>query len=456
LMSTGILPIRLNATGGAHLDLVDGQLGTVGTAGPPGPHGYALTSTLHLDLWWWITVILIWFTPLLAALLTGPPAPAAPQPPGADHPDDEHPTGDHPGPGPESSGRQTLDEPAVPTGHDARRPPRSAAGGSGRAPRRRPWLLLLGAVAAVLIAAALAPSTAAAFTAKISNTADTVGTAPYFTCAAAATAYSPFFSYPLADAATASANTAADVSGNTRTGTYGTNIAPSASNPCSNRDTTGSILLSGTGTTTLVQTPTQVTNPTVFTETIRFKTVTGGGKLIGFGNLATGTSSNYDRHLYLTNTGQVVFGVYNNVVFTAISPATYLDGNWHQATATLSTAGMIRLPGRHPSRHQPQHRRPELHRLLADRIRQPQRLGHHPTHQLLLHRQPGLRRHLHHRPHPHANQKPLRRRQLTVRTQRKPRHKKRPTANSPRNPRKFSRRTPRYSSSPGTLGLVIN
>ena len=36
-----------------------------------------------------------------------------------------------------------------------------------------------------------------------------------------------------------------------------------------------------------------------------------GGKIVGFGNAQTGTSSSYDRHLYMDNAGRVDFGVYN-------------------------------------------------------------------------------------------------------------------------------------------------
>ena len=39
---------------------------------------------------------------------------------------------------------------------------------------------------------------------------------------------------------------------------------------------------------------------------------TSGGKIIGYGDTATGTSSNYDRQLSLDNAGHVIFGVYNN------------------------------------------------------------------------------------------------------------------------------------------------
>ncbi|MBC7937618.1 MAG: hypothetical protein H7Y86_19895 [Rhizobacter sp.] len=85
------------------------------------------------------------------------------------------------------------------------------------------------------------------------------------------------------------------------------------------------------------------TNPNTFTISIWFKTTTTtGGKLIGFGKSQTGTSTNYDRHLYMTNGGQIYFGVYNGAVRTVNTTLAYNDGNWHQATGSFSAAtGMI-------------------------------------------------------------------------------------------------------------------
>lgn len=48
-----------------------------------------------------------------------------------------------------------------------------------------------------------------------------------------------------------------------------------------------------------------------------------------------------DRHIYMTSTGQLVFGERPNTMKTITSPATYKDGAWHLATATLSSAGML-------------------------------------------------------------------------------------------------------------------
>ena len=48
-------------------------------------------------------------------------------------------------------------------------------------------------------------------------------------------------------------------------------------------------------------------------------TTTTGGKLIGFGNSSTGTSSSYDRHVYMRNDGRLVFGAYPGIARTVTS-----------------------------------------------------------------------------------------------------------------------------------------
>ena len=69
-------------------------------------------------------------------------------------------------------------------------------------------------------------------------------------------------------------------------------------------------------------------------------TSTRGGKVIGFGNSATGSSSSYDRHVYLTNDGRFTFGVHPGAVRTVASGSGYNDGKWHHVVATLSSDGM--------------------------------------------------------------------------------------------------------------------
>lgn len=72
-----------------------------------------------------------------------------------------------------------------------------------------------------------------------------------------------------------------------------------------------------------------------------FKTTsTVGGKIVGFGNSQTGTSSVYDRHIYVDNAGRVVFGVNSGGAKVLASAPGLNNGNWHHVVATLSSAGM--------------------------------------------------------------------------------------------------------------------
>ncbi len=78
-----------------------------------------------------------------------------------------------------------------------------------------------------------------------------------------------------------------------------------------------------------------------FTAEVWFKANPGTtGKLFGFGNAQTGQSGNYDRHVYLRPDGRLTFGVYPGGIATVSSPASYTDGQWHLATASLGAGGM--------------------------------------------------------------------------------------------------------------------
>jgi hypothetical protein len=206
--------------------------------------------------------------------------------------------------------------------------------------RRALGLGALAAVGAVAAALATLPSASGAFTARIANSADTATTAKYFRCtdALAQDAASAVFQWPLSDAAGAAGP--ADISGQGHPGTYqGTVTTTSAAPLACPRD--GGTAWSLDGATTYADYAVQQTNPQVFTIEIWFRTTVAGGKLIGFGASATGANSTYDRHLFLTTTGAVVFGVYSSGAHTVTSAASgYNDGKWHYAAATLSSAGM--------------------------------------------------------------------------------------------------------------------
>lgn len=107
-------------------------------------------------------------------------------------------------------------------------------------------------------------------------------------------------------------------------------------------DTDTASTFSGTSTGT-VATRSAVAGPNTFTVSAWFKTASGyrrGGKIIGFGNAASGSSSSYDRHVYMDNSGRIWFGVYPGSVQTLNSSTSYNDGNWHQVVASLGANGM--------------------------------------------------------------------------------------------------------------------
>ncbi len=95
------------------------------------------------------------------------------------------------------------------------------------------------------------------------------------------------------------------------------------------------------GTNQYVSTAVTQTNPNTFTLELWFKTTTTqGGRLIGFGDAVTGASTNLDRHLYMTNGGQLIFGTKDGPIRTISSVSSYNDGNWHHVAATSGTEGL--------------------------------------------------------------------------------------------------------------------
>ena len=87
----------------------------------------------------------------------------------------------------------------------------------------------------------------------------------------------------------------------------------------------------------------RVAAPAEFSTELWFRATSGSrGKLIGYGNAATGNSGSYDRHIYMRTNGQLVFGVYPGQAKTIQSPSSYQDGQWHHVVATQSSEG-IRL-----------------------------------------------------------------------------------------------------------------
>ena len=72
-----------------------------------------------------------------------------------------------------------------------------------------------------------------------------------------------------------------------------------------------------------------------------FRTTTSlGGKLIGYGNSSSGSSTSYDRHVYMRNDGRLVYGTYPGIIRTVTSTNAYRDGNWHHVVASQGWDGM--------------------------------------------------------------------------------------------------------------------
>ena len=92
---------------------------------------------------------------------------------------------------------------------------------------------------------------------------------------------------------------------------------------------------------TYVSTTKSYNNPGSSSMSIWFKT-TSVGDLMGFSTSQTdATSVNWDRMMWIDNSGNLVAGVYNNATDEAISPTTYNDGNWHFAVLTYGPAGEV-------------------------------------------------------------------------------------------------------------------
>ena len=156
---------------------------------------------------------------------------------------------------------------------------------------------------------------------------------PTDTYAAAVLANSPDIYWRLNEAA----GNALDSSG---AGTYGNPVSAGIT-----RQVTGALsndtaaTFNGTSGVVIAQQPWQ--SPTAFTAEVWFKTnTTKGGKLIGFGNSATGLSGSNDRAVYMLNTGKLAFGTYPGTQQIITSPLAYNDNQWHHAVATQGADGM--------------------------------------------------------------------------------------------------------------------
>jgi len=199
-----------------------------------------------------------------------------------------------------------------------------------------------------LLVVVFAPAADAAFTVSSSNTADT-WSVPNWSYTTEVNALAPYLYWKLDE--TGTDTTAADSSGNSRTGTYNpsgtaTDFARLADGALVTDTPDGAVQL-GPNACINTTSVTSINGPQVFTVIAWFRapaSYTNGGKLIGFERPRTGVAAPatgaYDRHLYMDGNGRIWFGVYNggNV---ALSSAAGLNNNlWHMAVGTQSASGM--------------------------------------------------------------------------------------------------------------------
>ena len=106
-------------------------------------------------------------------------------------------------------------------------------------------------------------------------------------------------------------------------------------------DTDTAVVLPGTATVPASTTGAAVAGPQTFSVEAWFRTTTTrGGKIIGFGNRNDADSTSYDRHLYMTDGGQLVLGVSSSGMRTVTSPIAYNDGRWHHVVGALGAGGL--------------------------------------------------------------------------------------------------------------------
>jgi PKD repeat protein len=131
--------------------------------------------------------------------------------------------------------------------------------------------------------------------------------------------------------------TAVDSGPHGNNGGYQAGVTPGGTGPMP-----GSLAPQFDGASGVVVASTPVNDPTVYSEEAWFKTTTtAGGKIMGFGDAASGSSSNYDRHVYMDSDGHINFGAWTGTANVATSPGTYNDGQWHHVVATQGPAGMV-------------------------------------------------------------------------------------------------------------------
>lgn len=224
------------------------------------------------------------------------------------------------------------------------RPPRGVSRRSTR-PRATPARVLLLALL-LLVPVSLLPAAVAAYSATTVSDGSTLASARYYSCSSAALTNQAPVHYALQEVTgTVVVNTG--TGGSIGDGTATAGLSPvDAGPPGCGAGSTRAVGFDGV--TGQVYGTYAVTDPQTFSLQLWFATTTTtGGKLIGFGDATDGAASLlHDRHVYMTDTGELTFGVFDrgaDVVSTATTTGRYHDGTWHLMTATFSPTTGLRL-----------------------------------------------------------------------------------------------------------------
>lgn len=90
----------------------------------------------------------------------------------------------------------------------------------------------------------------------------------------------------------------------------------------------------------VVRTGVQGSAPAQFAVSVWFNTTTTeGGKIFGYENADAGNGSNYDRHMYMNDAGQLTFGTWVGNAAVVTTDDAYNDGQWHHAVAMIDPSG---------------------------------------------------------------------------------------------------------------------
>jgi hypothetical protein len=140
-----------------------------------------------------------------------------------------------------------------------------------------------------------------------------------------------------------SGTTAADASGNGRTGSYQGTVELGQPGAINGDSDTAVRLETTPGNNEFVTSASSVFGQQEFSVELWFSTTTtSGGKLIGFGDSQTGTSTLASKHIYMLADGRLAFGMLTatGIKLTLTTLDRYNNGAYHHVTATSGDNGV--------------------------------------------------------------------------------------------------------------------